>query len=305
MASFSFGTALKVIHKLVMKCLVVILLIFGALTVQSTLTVTSNNDISCIVDYLKSKGLIQNDVIFESYSGTQNECNEIIHKELEPLYYELNTKEFKHLSVYNMNDDSVLRDCMRNVYKLYNVFDYYLKANVLKHLNSTDLKFDPENAVEHDLPGYSSMICQIDKYVIYQYGLFEEALVDTKGESQEKDCLVEHLIELKKLPKELSSLIETPNHPNCNDINNKLYDSIRGAYKHKPATSFFAMPPSRNYELCLRNKSTKENSYIIQYVFEHLPHQQVNEQQKKMIKTALEDSMTTFAKIQFECLKFY
>ena len=288
-----------------MKCLVVILLIFVALTVQSRLTVTSNNDISCIVDYLKLKGLIQNDVSFKSYSGTQNECNEIISKELRPLYLELNSEKFEHISAFGMDDGSVLRECMTNIFKQYNVFDYYLKAEILRRFNSTDFKYETDDSLEYELPKYSSMMCQIDKYVTYQYDIFAKALDDTEGETQEKDCLIEHLIELKKLPKELASLVETPNHPNCTAINNEHYESFRGSFKPIPTTRFFAMPPSRDYELCLLNRTTKEHSNIMQFVFKFLPHRQINEQQKNLIKIALEESMKTFARIHFECIKHY
>lgn len=151
----------------------------------------------------------------------------------------------------------------------------------------------------------SSMICQIDKYVTYQYNLFANALDGTEGETQEIDCLVEHLIGLNKLPKGLASLVVTPNHPNCTAINEKLYGSFRESFKPKPTTSLFAMPPSKTYELCILNRTTKEHSNIMQFVFKYLPHQQIDEQQKRQIKNALEDSMKTFAKIHFECLKHY
>lgn len=288
-----------------MKCLIVFIVVFGALSVQSFLTVGSNDEISCIVDYLKMKGLLQSDVSFKSYSGTQDNCNEIIRREVDEFYDELNTKKFEYLSVYRMNDDSALRHCMTNIYKLYNVSDYNLKGKFIQYLNATDYEVDPDKALDYELPKYSSMMCQIDKYVTYQYDIFAEALVDTKGETQEKDCLIEHLIELKKLPIGLESLVVTPNHPSCNETNNKHYKSIRESYTSEPSTTLFAMAPSKNYELCIRTETTKEHSDIMQYAFTYLPQERIDEGQKKQIKEALDDSMKTLAKIYFECLKMY
>lgn len=288
-----------------MKCLIVILVVFEALRVESFLTVGSNDDISCIVDYLKMKGLIQTDLPFKSYSGTQERCNEIIRREVDEFYEELNTKKFEYLSIYQMNDDSALRQCMTNIYKLYNVSDYNLKGKFIQYLNSTDYEVDPDKALDYELPKQSSMMCQIDKYVTYQYDLFAKSLNGTKGETQEKDCLVEHLIELKKLPIGLGNLVVTPNHPSCNATNNKHYESIRESYKSEPSTTLFGMQPSKNYELCIKNETTKEHSDIMQYVFTYLPQEQIDEGQKKEIKEALEDSMKILAKIYFECLKMY
>ncbi|CAO1397687.1 unnamed protein product [Diamesa serratosioi] len=288
-----------------MKFVVVILLIFSACTVQSMFIVPSNDDANCIVHYLKMKGLIQSKLSYENYSGTQEECNEIIRKEVDEFYHELNTKKFEHLSVYKMNDGRGLRQCMTNIYKRFNVSDYYLKGKIYQHLNSTDFEVDPNNALDTELPRYSSMMCQIDKYVTYHYDLFAEALNGTEGETQEKDCLVEHLIELKKLPSGLRSLIAISNDPNCITMNNKHYESIRENYKTQPSETLFRLQPSKTYQLCVRNKTTKEHSVIMQFVFNFLPQERVNEQQKKQIKDSLEQSMKTFAKIHFQCLQFY
>lgn len=243
-----------------MKCFVVILLIFSTFTVQSmSLNDSSDDDISCIAYYLKTKGLITFVLPFKTYIGSGHDCNRTIQREVDEFYMEINTKKFEHLSVFKMNDNLELRQCMTNIYKLYNVADYYLKGKMYQHLNSTDfeVKIDSDYALENELPSFSSMMCQIDKYVTYQYDLFAEALKGTNEETQEKDCLIEHLIELKKLPSGLSSLIVVSNHSNCYAMNFKHYQSIRKNYQSKPSKTLFKMQPSTNYEMCVRNKATK------------------------------------------------